>query len=316
MEIVEIGRRIDSPNLAAGLLQRDERYPYAAPGGHYSSFGNRLVAEHYESYLMKGGAAAVLLDFQDLAAEASLPLPESERLPLSSFDRIELHLGGRPAAVLAIASRDPGLRIGSADALFESGTAALLGLYGPSATLVDAGFVPIRHPSALQDDLLVRVRCGEEIREQNLGRPRWIDGRINLASLQIPGLTFSGGGFRYQGEWPAPSTICSPLEVTFLLGSTLLLTGTGQNWRIFLDPPDGTLWNFRVGEGQYVSPADLGSHGEIALALHHSEHGTLTAPFAEWRKRSEAIAQLDRPIAKQLELVGGRVVVSADAREP
>jgi hypothetical protein len=309
-EIVDIGRRIGSPQLVAAQLARGESYPYYAPGGHYSSFGNRLVAQHYYARLT-GEAAVDVVEFRDIAAEPVSPRPESERLPLSAFDRIELRIANQPAGLLAVAARDPALRVGAVDALSGSETAALLGLYAPTASVVDAGFIPLKQATSLQEDVVVRVQCGNESREQNLGAPRWIDGRINVASLQVAGLTFEGGGFAYQGDWPDQHTACDDLRVTLSLGSTPVLTRARPGWPMLLDPADGTLWNFRVGEGQYVAAKDFGASGVVTLALNRPTPGLLQVPLAEWRRQSMAIAPLDVPPAKRLGLVSGKMTVSA-----
>jgi hypothetical protein len=313
-EIVALVERVGAPELIGVLAPRTERYPYAALGGHYSAFGNRMIAEQYFASITHGTYRPTLLELERVPAQtlraAAAAAPPA---PVSSYDSIELRMAGRPAGLLAIASTNPGQRTGTAADLHGSGVVSLLALVPPGASAVDAAIVPVR--AALHDgDPLVLRAAGSSPVEITLGAVRLFEASVAFGLAEIAGLELVGEVRLHPSERVAADAFAPGAEVTLEAGAATVLRGRAGDWPLRLAVADARdrLRNFRVGEGEHVDVERLAPGGVVHLAVRSGNEVT-EVPIATWRmRRSEPFAGA-RALPRRIAFEGAHAVVSASA---
>jgi len=317
-DIVNLTMDVDMPSLVGVYLARTERFPYNAPGGHYSAFGNRLLAEQYYTMLVDGGAPTTILQFEDREpVAAAVPeatagaVPEATRPALSTYDRIEVRLAGQPTGFLAVASADPALRVGTSGDLHDTGVVSLVGFKNPKTSVVDAAWAPV--PWALNADEPVRLRFerGSAVEEREVGPLRLIDDRASIGVVTLPGLEFAGDLYLKDDGLGDPVRLSEANQVTVLIGSRAVLKGTREQGTLRLVPLEGSLRNLRVDAGQYVSVPTLPAGGVLTMALERHGADVLEVPLARWSKKAGGPPYALRYLPKQIKLTGPRAVVVA-----
>jgi hypothetical protein len=309
-EIVDVVERVGAPNVVGVLAPRTERYPYAAPGGHYSAFGNRWVAEQYFAWITHGTYRPTLLEFERAPAGSRTTgaAPGSEEpVPIDSYDAIELRLAGRSAGLLAIASTNPGQRVGTPADLRGSGVTSLLALTAPAASVVDAAVVPVRARLRDGDPLVLRSVRGGAAVEVTLGEVRVLEPTVAFGVADVPGLELAGEVRLHPSERLAADALAPGSDVVVAAGESVVLRGRAGDWPLRLRPADSRdrLRNFRVGGGAYVDVDRLAPGGVVSLVLHAAAR-TSEVPVATWRMlRGEAFAGA-RSLARRLDLSGSR----------
>ncbi len=299
-ELVEMVNGLGEPVITAVRVPRTERFPYSAPGGHYSSFGNRMVAEQYFALLEDPKAAVTLLDFEDVEADATAEL--GDRVPtavaesVSSYDEIVVRLDGTPAGFFAVASVDSSERGGTPGDFHESGVENLIALVPKNASVLDAAVVPVAGGVAPGDDVVLEIRHGGEPTEVFLGTLSAVGSRTELMATTVAGLAFPGDVTLTPDDSATAELLGRPGgTVTLSAGDVALLSGRTGDLPVHLAPASDPLRSFRVDAGQYRDIDDLPVSGVATLALGRADAETVELPLARWRKREVAYDATGRP---------------------
>jgi hypothetical protein len=277
-EVVELGQRVGSESLVAVHAPRIERYPYLAPGGHYSSFGNRWLAEHYFALLAGASGGPTELVFTDVERGNG-----GTRASMSSFEHVEVRLGGSAAGFLAIASADPAARGGAPADLHGSAVASLLALKGTGRSIVDAAFIPLPVPLRGGEAVVLRAD-GVEL---ELGRVEMLDSPAPVGVAEIEGVELHGDVVLHLGgaAW-APAVSAAGGRTTIAVGSTEVLVAARGDGPLRFTAVREPVRGLRVGASEHVDVASLGASGTATLALREPSGRVAEVALAHWSKRS------------------------------
>jgi hypothetical protein len=323
-DVVAMARALGRPNLRAGRALRRFEFPYRAPVGHDSGFGNDLTARQFLADLVEGAPGeAPVLETRDLpAARDGAPGPAANppaRRPLSSWERVEVRLAGAEAGHFVVASADPARRgQGSPGLLREAGVVSLLALGAPGASLLDAAFVPLDFELHDGSELRLRLEGGGGDGERVLGRVRVLDERLNLGTVPGAGLRF---GLRWQdtlllGSEAGDDALRRAGRVQLLVDGRAILEGVHRGGELALRPPRGDLLRLRAGESDFAPLAALPREGEVSLLLEGGEAGPLQVPIARFRQSRLALEAIDGAGGVRLAIREGQGRLSAPSGGP
>jgi hypothetical protein len=282
-------------------------YPYRAPRGHYTAWGNQLIAEMFFAQIMRGGGQPlVLLSMDDANAAGSSPADHG-KLPLWKYDRIEVELEGRPAGLFRARTvgREP------PDALQSAKTVSLLAVKDPDEPLVDALFVPLPFELADGAPAIVRTAGRAGPREHALGTIRLLAENVNVGALEVEGvhdvhlrevpveralsIAVEQGRRILSADYPDRGTA---VEVS--VGNKPVLIGTADAEGIHLQPGAGDFQHIRVREPQLTDLDAVPASGTVDLCLTRQRWGTQRVPIARLEKVTREIAHAERPLRKLL----------------
>jgi hypothetical protein len=298
-QIVRLANSLGKDNLVAVLAPRVERFPYPAPGGHYSSFGNRWIAEQYFALLTMGGARPTVLGFEDIALPpASAPHPVA--MPLSKYDRLYVELDGRRAGFFAVASAFANERGGKPEDLAGSEIAGLIALVPADggASIVDAAFVPTSVVPREGDTLTIRP-AGAASQDAAIATVHLLDPRAAIGVARIAGLEFAAGNLLVREDGPDASGPADSEAIVFMGTTQILRANAGSPRR--LRPVSGWLRTLRVAEGEYAAIGDLDRTGTVTLVLEKGA-ATLRIALARWRKVNGKVFATSRRLPAPIEL--------------
>lgn len=314
-EIVAIADGLDAVNVVAIVAERNERFPYHAPGGHFSSFGNRRLAEEYHAQLVSHATRITELVFEDLDPAGPQGEPHRGRAAdptgaspaaLSDYARIELRMAGGAAGLLATLSPDPGQRVGSDTMLGGSSSASLVALKPPGLSAIDAAYVALPTPLGPDHEVTLRAVRDGKVDERVIGRLRRAGPRANVAVAEIAGLTLRGADLFFDGsDVVGRDFFEGGADVTLRIGPSVALRAA-SGWPVHLKPAADPLLHFRVGAGQYVDVDSLDSTGIVTLALVEKSGAALEIPLVRWRKQPRAPLAGPRRLPRLISVDGSR----------
>jgi hypothetical protein len=307
-EIVALAEAVRSPNLAAALAPRLERFPYLAPGGHYSAFGNRWLAGQYAAALKKNGQPPEVLEFEDVVSPAAVA--SGSPRAVSSFARIEVRIGGRSVGSVAIASPQPADRAGAPDALAGTPIAALFALAGRSASLVDAPFLAVRERVDAGDELFAQLADHDMI---TLGKVKWLDPRLAVGVVRTAGFELVNGEVVFHGNdaLPAEHLQDARSEIAVLLGDLPLLRGELGTIPVVLTPVDDPVRNLRVATGQYADPDSIADGDLLTLVAEETGGALIETVVARVRRREGTSFVPSRSLPRPIERSAGRAAITS-----
>lgn len=294
-ENVELGRSLGIDNLVAVKQVRVMRFPYLAPLDHNSAMGNRILAEQFFAHLVASARGR----FDVLVSRDPEPGLEVDGVasarPLSSFERIEIRIDDRPIGRFTLKRRwwknlHPK----------EDQIDTLVAIKNPDTPLVDAFFFPISAPPPHNARLVLRVVRGGEIETHVLGRIRWLDPRVRIGSVEVPGIRYKESdrefGIYFKGNdvvlldaLPADGA-----RFELSIGDERLLQGRRRDNDIIFEKGNALIYHLRASEGQGVDVDTLNSFGHFDLVLSHEQDGDLHVPVGVWEKRSIAVPVPER----------------------
>lgn len=302
-DLLEVARSLDRPNLVPVESYITYHFPYRAPDGHYSPFGNQLVAEQFAAQLVEGG------DDRLCILESSDPPPPPPSVattqPLSSFESVEVRYEENAVGVPVETALDWGtVAVGSATGLKGGGVTSLFTVKDPETPLIDANFIGLDFP--LRQDMQVTLRStgGVSAREVSLGTLRLLDPRVNIGFVDLAGVWPSEReGFTFPGNPELPLRTLGPTGDggEMLLDGRPVLRGNIGPKGIRLTPLSGEFVTFRVGESQFLPMSALPDSGRFDLVLEQPLSGAIRVPFAMWRKTTVPMPRAGRTSVRALE---------------
>jgi hypothetical protein len=311
--LVELARGLGRRALLALDAHRELHFPYRAPVGHNSAWGNDLIARQYYAILTGDPAPRlpVLRTRPPVKGDVE-PIDASERAPLSSFERIRVEFGDRPAGHFVVASREPSARgSGSESALKDAGVVSLLAILGGEGGLLEACFVPLDFELEAGAEVTLRARGGLFGEERLLGRVQLIDPSLNIGTVKIDGMSFSlrwqetllfeGNDPARAGKWGRHASV--------LVGGVPALEGSPRGDRLELKPLHGEFRRIRAGQEHFVPLDELASSGDVNLVFEDRERVVRRLRVAEWEKTWLAIPAPDVPPQTLLAMTPGGAVM-------
>jgi len=293
-EVLAFAREVEVPNLIVRKIADEWSFPHRAGRDHYSAWGNRAVAETFLAAL-EGDAeiAPTRIETHPLADAAPA---EGAGRALSSYDWVELRLGGAAIGIFVTVSEDTARRgKGGRDSFRGSASRALLGIPTPGSSLVDAAFVPVDADLPRDARLVLRVETPDGETEQTLGRVRRLDPRAPLFVVEAEGLEFrSQRKLQLLGShWLDSGARRRGDRVSLWVGGSEILEGQAAD-RTLLSATRAPVLKLAPSAGHYVDPDALGGSGTLDLVLAHPGDGMVRVPIADWTKRPVTPRQIAR----------------------
>jgi hypothetical protein len=291
-EVLALAHEVGAPNLIVRGIADEWTFPHRAGRDHYSAWGNRAIAETFLAALEGGGEIApTRIETHPLADAAPA---EGAGPALSSYDWVELRLGGAAVGIFVTVSEDTARRgKGGRDSFRGKASRALLAISTPGSSLVDAAFVPVAEDLPRDARLMLRVETPDGEIEQTLGRVRRVDPRAPLYVVEAEGLEF-----RFQrklqlhgGRWLDSASRRRGDRVSLWLGGSEILAGQAGE-RTLLSATRAPVLKLAPSAGHYVDPDALGDSGTLDLVLAHPGDGMVRVPIADWTKRPAAPRQI------------------------
>jgi hypothetical protein len=303
-EIVDIGKRIKKNNFASVKFNNKIRskFPYIAPKGHNSAWGNQLVAESFYAQIVdQEENKLTILKTSDIEREGKA-LGIRHKRPLSSYDRIDVIFEEIPVGFFVTASgiyKERGE--GSPTDLKDSETVSFLAFKNATTSLLDAAFVPLDFTLQPGSDVVLRIRNASKTEDHLLGKVRMVDRNLNIGVVDLPRDVFkTDNKIKLLGnnKFPKEKLIRNASKISILVDNSPVLKGLRQKNSIVLMPVKGILRRIRAGESSYVDIHKLKSSGIIKLVLQHPEDGVVGVPIAKWEKTTVEIPLAEKSLKK------------------
>ncbi|MEY4949578.1 MAG: hypothetical protein RL698_1789, partial [Pseudomonadota bacterium] len=270
-------------------------FPYRAPEGHRSAWGNELVARQFHSLIVGSPSPSItVLKTEDL--DLSVPAAAANATqPLSDDDDIALYLRDRVVGVFAAAE-------GSESADFKSPPwptkiLSLLALDTSESSLVDACWLPL--DDSLDEDtevVLVRADIGDP-REGLRWIAKALPGAIGVGVVSLPGLKCDcRDSFSCEPIRGAPPVLPADMNgaVALRVGGREVMRGTVSTGRIVLTPTRGTLRMVRAPEGSYGDVDLLPESGTFDLVVRRQGKAPTRTALVRWKKVGRPSAARER----------------------
>jgi hypothetical protein len=277
-EILEMGRDLALSNLTTFEAFDDDRFPYRAPKGHHSVWGNHALAWRvFRHWAPDARGAFTLVTTDTVRASGSITAQPRE---LSEYRELKIVLGDTPIGELVTASPDPwqaGRPTGMA--FWGKDVASALILEGAAASVLDGRVLPLG--VELQDGSVLRLRAADGTLNLELGRIEKIGPELPIGKVRVPDLHVrSHDDLRWIGT-PLPTTT----GLTIYVDETPVLASWLDGDEVKFWPPESDAFKFAAGSS-FIDPQRLPESGTFDLRLVHPEDGVLRVPFAEWRRSS------------------------------
>jgi hypothetical protein len=314
--ITELGAAVDSERLGVMHFSRRQQFPYVAPLGHNSAWGNEMVAEQFLAMLTGEPARPTVLELADLPTTgmpargrgrqppatatgqevAETARQAARREPLSHYDDVVVTLQGEDVGRFCVATvRTPE---DAAPIRFRrTNTTALLAPLAPRQSVLNACFVPLRSPLRGGAPVMLRLETSPS-REVALGTIRVPDPRVSLGVVRVPGVTCEGQRrLRFAGNDQLPAAeLARARGAEVLIDGAVVLRGRKDaKGGLVLLPSQGPLLRLRVPEGAFIDPAGVPQRGRFLLALRRQGE-ELRVPVARWWKRRVEAGEALRPV--------------------
>lgn len=293
--IVELARGLDDERLVEAKLYRPRSFPYVAPRGHNSSWGNQLVAEQFAS-LALGETTSRLRILKAARRPGRRKRVPGVRAPLHRSRNIFVEIGDTLAGVFVVAAPGHDRGRGQGGVFSGTKTTALLCLKTRVKSPVDSCFVPLQHQPPPEAKLVLRLEGQQQHQEYELGVAREIDSRLNLFIANLKGIRFPDQEvlrLKTDGLPPAYWQANGGARLTVLLGSKPVLQAEPHGNVLDLRPLTGHLYRLRVPEGAYIDPSRLPKRGVFRIALYNDEGDVLRIPIAGWRRVNRTVRLLE-----------------------
>ena len=300
--VIDAAKRVARENLVAALSYTPSmRFPYRAPEGHYSSFGNLLVARQYFNQLVDAPADKLSVVETRDPPEARAPASADPPQPLSNYDGVEIRAGEKPIGYLLPAVADPHLLGGgSAAILKERNVAGLLTLKSPSTCWVDATYAEIDFMLHQGDEVVLRASDGTAA-DIGLGVVRMLDPRVNVGAVELPDVWYNGVGFVLVGDHSLARAALGPEGTPFeiWIADHKLLSGNVEQRDLPLSALKGQCQNFRVSGFQFADLEAPQTNHEFDLVLRSAAQAT-RIPIATWELTEVPMPHPDAPVPGRL----------------
>ena len=292
--IVELAKEIGQENLVAAHGFDQYRFPYRAPRGHNSGWGNRMLAAQFLAHLVEDveREAPVMLTRDAPPPEPALTVRAST--PISAYDRIELMLDDAPLGSFVSASRDyfRGGH-GGVTGLAGSDVVSLLAVKDPRISLVDAGFAPLDFAPVPGSELSLRVGDGGDSRIHRIGRVQALAPGSPVAVANLVGFELAERrelAFHGNDELVLTEPTVRGLPMTLLIDGVPALKGFPAADRVVFYPLRGSLLQLAPAAAHYREISALAAGGTLELVFDHATEGISRVPVAEWRRLSVPLA--------------------------
>jgi hypothetical protein len=277
-EIVELARPLAQEGFAVGAFDLPWSFPYRAPQGHASAWGNRLVAEYFYAGLTREVPSRFPVFVTHDVQEVSETIRDTAA-PLTSYSDIEVELAGHTIArLLGRENEGEALDIWSADAI------SLLAIRPAGSSLADAFFVPLGAPIEAGAQVSVGTERGSERIE--LGVVQLVRPGLNLGVLTTDAFTTSISSNALQLRSGILEDEPTESVRVFLDGRPLL--GPVPKKRN-LEPLQTDFLRIRVPEGVYIPLEELPHSATLYLRMTHPLTGIERVPLAGFEKASRKI---------------------------
>jgi hypothetical protein len=278
-EIAALGAAVGAPNLSGWPARVPQAFPYLAPRGHLSSFGNELVASDLARALTGGPGSQVVVHTADGPRPAGLA---GERRGLRSYRDVAITLdGGEPIGGFAEATRTSRVEA----RLFSRAAApSLLGFQPAVGSALDACFVPVHEP--LDAGAPVELRRGPV--RHALGAVRLLtpDAAIATVTVAAPELTCSvDAGLRFALP---PGVAAADGSWEIAAGGATVLTGTVEDGAATMRPGHQQLIVARSGRELAPLVAAWPASGDLWIAARGDDGSSLRVRAARFWKEERA----------------------------
>ena len=302
--LVELAEQLGQENLVAAHGFDQNRFPYRAPRGHNSGWGNRMLAAQFLAHLVQDVELEVpVMLTRDTALADPIPAAQAPT-PISEYDRIELMLDDEPLGSFVSVSRDHfrgGL--GGATGLADSDVVSLVAVKDPRISLADAGFAPLDFAPAPGAALSLQIGDGAASRVVPIGRFQTLAsgspvGVANLIGFELADrreLVFHGNE-----ELVLSEPTVRGLPMLLLIDGVPALKGFPAADRVVFYPLRGSLLQLAPSASHYQEISALPPGGTLELAFHHATEGASRAPLADWRRLSVPLALAASPLPRRI----------------
>jgi len=302
-DVVEAARSVENENLVTVSAWQDHRFPYRARQGHFSVWGNQLIAAQFGAQLL-GKDRALCAQGVDLAcslrpqdavrlvtsghAEGAASVHVKARRTLSDYSTIGFQIDGKNAGVLVTTSTNFWARgQGTMTDFHNSTLKSLLAIVSPSESLVDAAYLPLFFPldSLLKQGEHLRVGFGNsefEGKRTTQLKMRRIHPMLPIGIVETGSLEFRDKEeLVWRAEEPLPPDGV-PVEIS--LGGHLILSGSVTNGEAVLGVDHGKLLQVTAIQSEPFDVAALPQSGSVDLVLEHPQDGLIRIPLSRWKK--------------------------------
>ena len=299
-DILALARSLDTSPFPVMAAWKEHRFPYRAPQGHNSVWGNQLIARQYFSELVDAAPrTAQRLITRGRGDEAHLVRVPERRL-LSEFASLSVQIDDRDVGLFVTASKHFSSRgKGRRSALYDTNFRSLLAIVAPGESLVDAAFVPLRFDLESGAELRLQMeRAGK-------GAPRLL-ARVRILHQKLPiGVAETGTlEFREKDELvlgrdarPLPSRRDA---MQLLLEGVPLFESTVEGGEVAFRTVHSSVLQITAGESRPVDVEAMPDAGVVQLVFAHPEDGPLRIPIARWEKVPVRLPESSTPLAQRI----------------
>lgn len=289
--LLDAATRLFQLNLTVVPEEPDLGFPYRAPEGHHSAWGNDLVArQFYAQILRPRDAALTVLRTEDLPAAAAT-IAQRGPAPLFAHEAVKIMLGDRPVGIFTTTESSRDRAPAETTTLRAAKIRALLALDAAGKSLADACYLPVDFdliPGA-RVELLAGERGGRQAlvsAVQAIG-----DASTNIASVPLPGLHCQcSGPLSCELTTGDSEPIESGTPLVLLVGGKQVMRGAASGKQLVLEPTSGALRAIRADIGSYEDVDSLAPSGTFDLAFEERDGQTRRVPLVSWTKTSRPIA--------------------------
>jgi hypothetical protein len=296
-EIASLAGAVGAPNLVGWPARVPQNFPYLAPQGHLSAFGNELVATDLVRALAAGGDTQVVVRTADAARPQAL---EGARRSIRGYREAAITLDtGEVVGGFAEATRASRLE---SKLLARAAAPSLLGLQPADGAALDACFVPVNRE--LEAGAPVELRRGST--RLPIGAVRLLTadaamGTVTLAAAEISCSVEEGLRFTLP---PAQDARDGSWEMA--VGGTTILTGTVSSRVVSLLPGHQQLIVIRSSREWAPVIAAWPQSGDLWLDARADDGAALRVRMARWWKE-ERPAPVPAPAGPLAPAVEGTV---------
>lgn len=290
--LLDAATRLFQLNLTVVAEGQDLGFPYRAPEGHRSAWGNDLVARQFHAQIARPrDARLTILHSEDLPV-SSATLAEGEPEPIFEHEDVKIMLGDRPAGIFT--TTEPSGRRAPAEqtTLQAAKVTALLALEGADTSLVDACYLPVDFD--LRPGARVELLAGPESapRQVQVSTVRAIgDASTNVALASLVGLRCRcSGPLLCERTAKDPEAIEEGSALLLRVDGKPVMRGTASGKELVLEPTASALRGIRADRESYADVDSLAPSGTFDLVFEERDGRTRRVPLVSWTKTTRPIA--------------------------
>jgi len=292
--IVDLAQELNIPNISSFKMDSIYPFPYQAPGGHNSSFGNQLVAEQFLFWLSgeTQGSHSIIVT-KDLLEPIDMHILK-KKYPLSYFTSIKIGFDNKSIGHFLNAFNSPNAGQGSPTMFNGTDVVSLLFMKRKKAPPPDSTFIPLNFELKSGQEVKFKIQSPSGTKELPFGKINLFANNFNMGFLTIEEIEFTSKGYIFSGNPQIPLSKLQDRDVALFIGNEKIFTCTIIQEGLLLSPPAGVSYKvIRPFPSGYINPKQLKDIGHLTMDLETPDGTNYSIPFARYVKRSVKLKRTD-----------------------